>query len=270
MAKPSRPPYLWSERIGCKKQDKICFIFCNLRTFQRTAQEHCQIAQNRLQRFQRISTLIWESTAIQSILEHTLWRYVSEFFGKSKLITTFTAWMSIPLVKRSAIHMKNPLLLERVGCLTFSHSRNWQPQPNSVPIKLRIELAVSPLTCHGMLAYWSLGMPIKSIQQASRQLSSLGNKEASFPITFWIRHRVVLDSCRHTMCWIPPVQSYREMDESSEYLKRPGFGRLHFWSHEILCSDATAASLHGCRNTSTQAQWSSLLAAQLDWLNCRR
>ena len=27
---------------------------------------------------------------------------VSEFFGKSKLITTLTAWISIPLVKRSA------------------------------------------------------------------------------------------------------------------------------------------------------------------------
>lgn len=29
------------------------------------------------------------------------WRYVSPSLGKSKLITTFTAWMSIPLVKRS-------------------------------------------------------------------------------------------------------------------------------------------------------------------------
>jgi hypothetical protein len=180
MAKPSRPSYLWSERIGCKKQDKICFIFYNLRTFQRTAQEHYQIAQNRLQRFQRISTLIWESTAIQNTLEHTLWRYVSEFFGKSKLITTFTAWMSIPLVKRSANHMKNPLLLERVGCLTFSHSRNWQSQPNSVLIKLRIELAVSPLTCDGMLAYWGLRMPIKSIQQALDNFPPLETKRPPF------------------------------------------------------------------------------------------
>lgn len=29
------------------------------------------------------------------------WRYVSEFFGKSKFITTFTAWMSIPRVNKS-------------------------------------------------------------------------------------------------------------------------------------------------------------------------
>ena len=29
------------------------------------------------------------------------WRYVSAFFGKSKLMTTFTAWMSIPRVRRS-------------------------------------------------------------------------------------------------------------------------------------------------------------------------
>jgi hypothetical protein len=225
MAKPSRPPYLWSERIGCKTHDKICFIFCNLRTFQRTAQEHCQIVQNRLQRFQRISTLIWESTAIQSTLEHTLWRYVSEFFGKSKLITTFTAWMSIPLVKRSAIHMKNPLLLERVGCLTFSHSRNWQSQPNSVLIKLRIELAVSPSTCDGMLAYWGLGMPIKSIQQASRQLSSFGNKEASFSshllnktqggFGFMQAHNALNTSCTKLqgngwIQWIPEETRFRQ------------------------------------------------------------
>jgi len=30
-----------------------------------------------------------------------LWRYVSLFLGKSKLITTLTDWISIPLVNRS-------------------------------------------------------------------------------------------------------------------------------------------------------------------------
>ena len=31
-------------------------------------------------------------------------RYVSLFLGKSKLMTTLTAWMSIPRVNRSACH----------------------------------------------------------------------------------------------------------------------------------------------------------------------
>ena len=43
----------------------------------------------------------------QVALRITLCRYVSEFFGKSKLITTFTAWISIPLVNRSVEQKQN-------------------------------------------------------------------------------------------------------------------------------------------------------------------
>jgi len=41
-----------------------------------------------------------------------LWRYVSEFLGKSKFTTTFTEGMSIPLVQRSdeTKHLPRPSL----------------------------------------------------------------------------------------------------------------------------------------------------------------
>lgn len=42
------------------------------------------------------------------------WRYVSPSLGKSKFITTFTAWMSIPLVKRSK-NMTTPNILNRTN-----------------------------------------------------------------------------------------------------------------------------------------------------------
>ncbi len=40
------------------------------------------------------------------------------------------------------------------------------------------------------------------------------------------------------------LRSDREINRIGRNLKRRDFDRLHFWSHEILCSDVTAASLH--------------------------
>jgi hypothetical protein len=44
-----------------------------------------------------------------------LCRYVSLFLGKSKLITTLTDCMSIPLVKRSAGRVKKWIHREKIG-----------------------------------------------------------------------------------------------------------------------------------------------------------
>lgn len=55
-----------------------------------------EIHKNRKKRKEERKNTTWH------YIQRTLWRYVSEFLGKSKLITTLTAWMSIPRVKRSA------------------------------------------------------------------------------------------------------------------------------------------------------------------------
>jgi hypothetical protein len=51
-----------------------------------------------------------------------LCRYVSAVFGKSKLMTTFTLWMSMPLVKRS----------EHTRCLVAPVLNSWNTLLRSV------------------------------------------------------------------------------------------------------------------------------------------
>jgi hypothetical protein len=46
----------------------------------------------------------------EKVQKSTLCKYVSDVLGKSKLMTTLTAWISIPLVNRSATKRAMTLL----------------------------------------------------------------------------------------------------------------------------------------------------------------
>ena len=95
-------PYLWKSCIAVYsiKPFQYLSIVCQKKKRQLNGQHTLLITW-----LTEVTGYLWIAAYIPTWLSiyknHTLCRYVSEFLGKSKLITTLTAWMSIPLVNRS-------------------------------------------------------------------------------------------------------------------------------------------------------------------------